>query len=88
MKAQPRFVGIDLFCGCGGVTRGFLDSGINVALGVDWEPAFKRTYEQNNRVDYLSCDIRALSASEVLSRIGRDRPLGRAALMLRLGCAK
>lgn len=27
-------------------------------------------YELNNRVDYLSCDIRALSASEVLSRIG------------------
>ncbi len=69
MKRPSKYVGIDLFCGCGGVTRGFLDAGINVALGVDWEPAFKATYERNNRVDYLSCDIRTLSAREILSRI-------------------
>lgn len=69
MKRSGDFVGVDLFCGCGGVTRGFLDAGIKVSLGVDWEPVFKNTYESNNRVGYLSCDIRSLPAHEILSRI-------------------
>lgn len=77
INPPEKFVGIDLFCGCGGVTRGFLDAGIKVALGIDWEPAFKKTYERNNRVDYLSGDIRTLTAREILSRIsfGGDKSL-------------
>ncbi len=70
MRKVGGFVGVDLFCGCGGVTRGFLDAGIKVKLGVDLEPAFKATYKKNNQAEYLSGDIRKLTGAEVLSRIG------------------
>ena len=38
---------IDLFCGAGGLSKGLLDSGVNVICGFDkWEPSLK-TYNQN-----------------------------------------
>ena len=69
MKNVERYVGVDLFCGCGGVTRGFLDAGINMKLGVDYDSAFKTTYEDNNKCEYLSGDIRDLSGADILNRI-------------------
>ena len=67
MKTRPC-VGIDLFCGCGGVTRGFIDAGIEGRLGVDWEDTFKSTYENNNKVPFLRADIRRLSGEEISIR--------------------
>ena len=38
---------IDLFCGCGGFSKGFQDAGHNVLLGIDaWEDA-AITYQHN-----------------------------------------
>lgn len=39
---------IDFFCGAGGLTRGLLDSGIDVRAGVDIDESLKLTYESNN----------------------------------------
>src|SRR5688572_5766797 len=39
---------VDFFCGIGGVTRGFLNSGIDVVAGVDIDKTCKETYEANN----------------------------------------
>ena len=31
---------LDLFCGCGGFTQGFVDAGFNVVAGIDiWDKA-------------------------------------------------
>ena len=57
---------IDLFCGCGGVSHGFKQSGIDVRLGVDFVPDFKTTYEANNS-KFLSKDIKELKGSEIIS---------------------
>jgi DNA-cytosine methyltransferase len=39
---------IDLFCGCGGFTKGLVDAGINVIAGIDiWKPAVD-SYKANN----------------------------------------
>ena len=33
-KQQKKLTCLDLFCGCGGLSRGFMDAGVNVFSGV------------------------------------------------------
>jgi DNA (cytosine-5)-methyltransferase 1 len=40
---------VDLFCGAGGLTRGLLDAGIVVRLGIDLDPDCKHPFEANNK---------------------------------------
>lgn len=40
---------LDLFCGCGGLSQGFLDAGYNVVLGVDFDEAALETYQHNHK---------------------------------------
>ena len=42
-------VAVDLFCGAGGLTRGLLDAGIEVAAGYDIDEACHYPYEHNNK---------------------------------------
>jgi DNA (cytosine-5)-methyltransferase 1 len=60
---------IDLFCGAGGLTRGFLDAGLNVCLGVDSDPACQYPYESNNGVPFLLKDIRTLRRRDIKARL-------------------
>ena len=40
---------IDLFCGCGGLSYGFIEAGYNVVLGIDhWKDAIE-TFESNHK---------------------------------------
>ncbi len=39
---------IDLFAGCGGLSKGFLDAGFNVVLGVDNDDAALKTFAYNH----------------------------------------
>ncbi len=39
---------VDLFCGAGGLSRGFMDEGFNVVLGVDFNDAALETFEKNH----------------------------------------
>jgi DNA (cytosine-5)-methyltransferase 1 len=46
-KERPTV--IDLFCGCGGLSYGFIEAGYDVVLGIDhWEDAIK-TFEHNHK---------------------------------------
>lgn len=45
-KNNPLTV-IDLFCGCGGLSKGFADAGYQVLLGVDHDKAALETYKNN-----------------------------------------
>lgn len=51
---------IDLFCGAGGLTRGLLNAGLNVRVGVDVDPACQYPYEFNNDVPFLLKDVRTI----------------------------
>lgn len=48
---------IDFFCGAGGVTCGFKQTGIKVIGGVDIDAKFKQTYELNNGAKFLNEDV-------------------------------
>jgi DNA (cytosine-5)-methyltransferase 1 len=62
-------VGLDLFSGCGGVSRGFIEAGVDVRLGVDHLQVVKDTYEKNNNAELLVCDIKKLTSNCIASRI-------------------
>ena len=39
---------MDLFCGAGGLSRGFIDAGFSVRLGVDFDDMALKTFEKNH----------------------------------------
>lgn len=39
---------LDLFCGCGGLSRGFMDAGYKCVLGVDFDDAALKTFKANH----------------------------------------
>jgi DNA (cytosine-5)-methyltransferase 1 len=45
---NKKFTVIDLFCGCGGLSYGFIQSGYDVTLGVDHDDAALKTFEANH----------------------------------------
>jgi len=56
---KNRYVGIDFFCGCGGMTAGLIKAGVDVILGIDNDPICRETYERNNQVPFECADLRS-----------------------------
>lgn len=78
---MTKIIGVDLFCGAGGLTRGLLDSGILVSAGLDIEPTCKYAYETNNGAKFFSKDITSLTGSELQSMYAEGN------IRLLAGCA-
>jgi len=66
-----NYVVVDLFAGAGGFSRGFLDAGFDVALGVEIDSNAARTYSYNfpNAVMLLD-DIRDINGTDIIKYIG------------------
>lgn len=45
---KHKLICLDLFCGAGGLSRGFLDAGYDVVLGVDYDDAVLETFQKNH----------------------------------------
>lgn len=57
---------VDLFCGAGGLTHGFILEELPVVAGIDLDPACRFPYEQNNiQARFVERDIRKITVDEL-----------------------
>lgn len=63
---------LDLFCGAGGFSLGFILEGFKVLLGIDVDRIVAETYRENLKVDVLCEDIRNVHSLDVKEIIGDD----------------
>ena len=74
-------VAVDLFCGAGGLTKGLEKAGIDVALGIDIDPACEFPYAANNKAKFLLKSVKELRAADL------KKAYGDATFTLLAGCA-
>ena len=72
---------IDLFCGVGGLTHGFVKEGFTVVAGVDTDKSCKHAYEKNNGSQFIEKDIQDISSTELLKLFGTSP------IKILVGCA-
>ena len=66
---------VDLFCGAGGLTIGFEDAGLNVAVASDiWHPTAETHRANFPSVPFLETDIREVSPEDIRRYCGGSAP--------------
>ena len=64
---QGRSTVVDLFCGAGGLSHGFMQAGYEVLFGSDIDPTFGRTFMASHpHAKFVAKPIEALTLDEVL----------------------
>lgn len=59
------FAVVDLFCGVGGLTHGFVKENFNVSAGIDSDKSCNYAYEVNNNAKFIHKDITELTPLEL-----------------------
>lgn len=72
---------VDLFCGAGGLTHGFVLEGLPVAAGIDLDGACRYPYEQNNNSLFIERDVSEVEPDEL------DTLFDDAEIRILAGCA-
>ena len=72
---------IDLFCGVGGLTHGFVLEGFKVVAGIDTDSSCKFAFEKNNNSHFIDTDITELSGKFV------SRLYPKNTVKIMIGCA-
>lgn len=62
---KKKIVVVDLFCGVGGLSHGFVLEGMEVVAGIDLDPACKYAYESNNNGKFVKADVSELSGKDL-----------------------
>ena len=78
---MPSIKTIDLFCGIGGLSHGFVREGFDVAAGFDTDETCRFAYEANNNATFFNKDVRDITGKEL------DALFGRADIRILVGCA-
>ena len=72
MTKIEQYSVVDLFCGVGGLTRGFLDKGFNVTTGIDIDEDCRYAYEKNNEANFIGKSVSDLSSDYLSSLFSKD----------------
>ncbi len=85
MRKKTNFQSIkvvDLFCGIGGLTHGFIKEGFTVVAGIDNDPTCRYGYEANNSSEFKEKDIMQVTSDDLMEYYGQD-----AGVKILVGCA-
>jgi len=63
-RSVTKVKAVDLFCGAGGLTRGLEAAGIEVATGVDIDPACEYPFTANNRAGFLLKSVEDIAGKD------------------------
>lgn len=82
-KMSKKIIGIDLFCGIGGLTHGLYKSGINIKAGFDIDETCRFSFCQKNNgnPEFINKDIKKLKRQDVIKYFEKN------AYRLVAGCA-
>lgn len=64
-QSAPKIVGVDLFCGVGGLTHGLVRGGIEITAGFDIDAGCRYPFEANNAATFVECDVANLTAEQI-----------------------
>ena len=67
---MPKVSCVDLFCGAGGLTHGFVLEGLPVVAGIDLDPACRFPYEANNDARFVERDISKVTTKDLKTLFG------------------
>jgi DNA (cytosine-5)-methyltransferase 1 len=63
---MPRASVVDIFCGVGGLTHGFVLEKFNVVAGLDSDTSCKFAYEKNNKAKFIGKKLEDLKPREIV----------------------
>ena len=67
---------IDLFAGCGGLSKGFMDAGFNIIVGVDNDQDALNTFARNHDgAKALNADLSKQETFDEIRKIAGDRSI-------------
>ncbi len=68
---KKKIACVDLFCGAGGLTHGFMLEGLPVVAGIDLDPACRFPYEANNgQAQFVERDVSKVTIDEIRGLFG------------------
>lgn len=71
-----QYNAIDLFAGCGGLSRGFMDAGFKILVGVDNDQAALNTFARNHEgAIALNADLSKEESFDVIKMLAGDNPI-------------
>jgi DNA (cytosine-5)-methyltransferase 1 len=65
---------VDLFCGAGGLSQGFLLEGFRVVGGIDLDADCRFPYEANNHAPFVQGDVRDVSSTDLIAMYSGNSP--------------
>lgn len=79
-KEYPYCV-VDLFCGIGGLSHGFVLEDLHVAAGIDTDETCKYAFETNNHATFVTKSVSDVEAKDITTLFGNSK------VKILVGCA-
>ncbi len=71
---KQKLAAVDLFCGCGGMSKGLQGAGFKILAGVDVEPNYICTFSHNfPNAKSLQIDLKTISPETFMETVGINR---------------